>query len=108
MLDAAAAGVRRARFATVEIAWCGLMSPKLTTIVPCYQAAATLEATLRSVAKQHSREWECIIVNDGSTDDSPQIAERFAAHDSRFRILHQANGGLAAARNSGIKAARGE
>jgi glycosyltransferase involved in cell wall biosynthesis len=78
------------------------MSLKVSVIIPCYQAEATLEATLRSVAVQRLRAWECIVVNDGSTDASPRIAEQYAKEDGRFRVLHQQNAGLSAARNAGI------
>lgn len=78
------------------------MPPAITAIVPVYQAEATLEATLRSVADQQFRDWECLVVNDGSTDASPRIAEEYAKADSRFQVIHQKNAGVSAARNAGI------
>jgi glycosyltransferase involved in cell wall biosynthesis len=84
------------------------MPTLLTVIVPCYQSEVTIRDTLASVQAQTFKDWECLIVNDGSTDGGPRIAEEFAARDPRFRVIHKANGGLSSARNAGIKQACGE
>ena len=81
--------------------------PLVSVIVPCYQSESTIGQTLRSVIRQTLKNWECIVVNDGSTDASGSIARRWQTRDSRFRVLNKENGGLPAARNSGIQEARG-
>ncbi|MGP6085898.1 glycosyltransferase family 2 protein [Antarctobacter jejuensis] len=82
--------------------------PLASIVVPAFNASATLPETLRSLRAQTYRDLEIIIVDDGSTDETPQIAEDFAREDARIRIVSQVNRGLAGARNSGIHAARGE
>lgn len=82
-------------------------TPLISVIVPLYNAAATVAQTLRSVRAQTLTNWECLIVDDGSTDDGPQVALRLIAGDRRCRILSQPNGGLAAARNTGLSHAAG-
>jgi hypothetical protein len=82
--------------------------PAISVIVPCYQSEATVRETLQSVRRQSFSSWECIIVNDGSTDGGPAIAAQYAAGDRRFRVLDRENGGLSAARNTGMAATRGD
>ncbi len=82
--------------------------PTVSVVVPCYQAEAFLEYTLESVRRQTYASWECIAVDDFSTDKTLGIIKKFIAKDKRFKVLpHRANGGLSAARNSGIRSARG-
>lgn len=81
--------------------------PYATIVVPSYNAAATLPATLASLSAQSFRDFEVVIVDDGSIDNTATIANLHAAKDRRFRVVHQLNRGLAGARNSGIAAARG-
>jgi glycosyltransferase involved in cell wall biosynthesis len=76
--------------------------------VPAYNGAKTLDATLASVAAQDYRNFEVIVIDDGSTDDTAMRAEAFAVRDSRFRLVRKTNGGVAAARNLGIAEAKGE
>jgi glycosyltransferase involved in cell wall biosynthesis len=78
----------------------------VTVIVPAHNAADTLADTLESLTAQTFPGWEAIVVNDGSTDATPGIVEGFAAFDPRFRLVHRVNGGLAAARNTGVSHAR--
>ena len=73
-----------------------------------YQSGRTVGATLRSLLKQSFTNIEIIVVDDGSTDDGPAIAAEAARNDSRVRVITQANGGLSAARNSGIAESRAE
>lgn len=83
--------------------------PKVSVIVPSYNLAAYLPETLESVAAQTFRDWECIIVENGSTDRSPEVAAAFSARDGRFRVLPlPQNAGVAVARNRGLAAAEGE
>lgn len=76
-------------------------------IVPCYNQEKYLSETLDSVLAQTSQNWECIIVNDGSTDHSEKIIDEYCEKDSRFIKLNQHNQGLSASRNNGIKLAKG-
>ncbi len=84
--------------------------PRVTVIVTCYNYARWLERCVDSVLAQAFTDFEVIIVNDGSTDASPLIADSIAAlHPAVVRVLHQRNSGQPAiARNNGIKAAQGE
>lgn len=83
------------------------MAPLVSIIIPCYNQAAYLRAALESVQAQTVADWECIVVNDGSTDNSAIIASCFAAMDFRFRVLHQPNTGPSSARNRGLDEVRG-
>ncbi|MGH3040283.1 MAG: bifunctional glycosyltransferase/CDP-glycerol:glycerophosphate glycerophosphotransferase, partial [Gaiellaceae bacterium] len=84
------------------------MSARISVVVPVYNVAAYLEECLESLAQQTFGDLEVVLVDDGSTDESPEIAERFAARDARFRLVEQANAGLGAARNTGARHASGE
>src|SRR4051812_5654849 len=79
----------------------------ISVIVPCFNYGHYLPDTLRGLLAQQFKHWECIIVDDGSTDDTAGVAAAFAADDARIRYLRQANAGLSAARNAGLSAARG-
>ena len=78
----------------------------ISIIIPAYNAAETLASTLHSVLAQSHEDWEAIVVDDGSQDDTGKIAEAFAERDRRIRVVSRTNGGEAAARNTGIDAAR--
>ncbi|WP_306204767.1 bifunctional glycosyltransferase/CDP-glycerol:glycerophosphate glycerophosphotransferase [Actinoplanes sp. RD1] len=80
----------------------------LSIVVPVYNVAPYLEECLESLAGQYRGALEVIVVDDGSTDDSATIAERFVAADPRFQLVRQENAGLGAARNTGIDRATGE
>lgn len=80
----------------------------VSVIVPAYDVAAYLPACLDSLLGQSLRELEVVVVDDGSPDESGAIADAYAARDNRVRVLHIENGGLGAARNKGIRQARGE
>ena len=82
--------------------------PQLSVIVPAYNARETLKRCLDSILGQSFRDLELIVVDDGSTDETPRICDEYAAADERVRVLHQPNGGVSRARNAGIDAARGE
>lgn len=85
-----------------------MMSPKVSVIVPCYNQAVYLADCLQSVLSQTYLNWECIIVDDGSPDNTEEIAGIWCARDSRFKYLKKPNGGLSSARNAGINFASGE
>lgn len=82
--------------------------PLVSVIIPAYNAAKTLKATVESVFEQTFEDFEIIIVNDGSTDETLALAESIAGTDERVRIISQPNRGVASARNNGIRAAAGE
>ncbi|MFO7654015.1 MAG: glycosyltransferase family A protein [Candidatus Krumholzibacteriia bacterium] len=84
-------------------------APRVTVLVPAFNRDEYLPATLESVLRQTFTDWECLVVDDGSTDGTPAIAAAFAARDRRFRyerLPH--NRGVSAARNRGVELARGE
>ncbi len=84
-----------------------LLNPLITVVVPCYNQALFLDEALESVVNQTYKVWECIIVNDGSTDGTESIAMQWCEKDPRFRYVHKENGGLSSARNAGIVKSRG-
>ena len=81
--------------------------PLVSIIVPCFNQADYLSETLDSVILQTYNKWECIIVNDGSVDNTEQIALHYCNKDNRFKYIKQENQGLAQTRNNGIKASNG-
>lgn len=81
---------------------------KFSVIIPIYNVESYLQACLDSVLNQTFEDWEAICVNDGSTDNSANILDDYGHKDSRFKIVNQPNGGLSAARNTGLKAATGD
>ena len=83
-------------------------APLFSVIVPLYNKERYLAACLENIQHQTEEDWECIVINDGSTDESEQIAKAFADRDPRFRLFTQKNAGPSAARNRGIKEARGK
>ncbi|AGZ46151.1 bifunctional glycosyltransferase/CDP-glycerol:glycerophosphate glycerophosphotransferase [Actinoplanes friuliensis] len=85
-----------------------MASSVLSIVVPIYNVAPYLDECLESIAIQTRGELEVILVNDGSKDDSGDIAERFAAKDSRFKVVHKENAGLGAARNTGLEHVTGD
>lgn len=84
------------------------MPPIISVIVPCYNQGKYLAETLNSIVDQTYTNWECIIINDGSTDSTKEIANSFCNKDSRIHYIEQSNQGLAIARNNGIRASVGE
>jgi len=82
-------------------------TPAVSIVVPVYNAAPFLAACLDSVLAQTFRDFECICVDDGSTDATPQILARYAQNDARIRVVTQANKGVSVARNTGVSHAKG-
>jgi CDP-glycerol glycerophosphotransferase len=82
--------------------------PRISVVVPIYNVERYLSACLDSIAGQTVDDFEVVMVNDGSTDGSAELAGEYARRDQRFRLVHQENAGLSAARNTGIEAAVGE
>ena len=98
-----AAASRPARFVRARV-----LRPAVTVIVPFYNVEAYLAECLDSVLGQSFGDFEVLLVDDGSPDGSRSIAERYVRQDPRVRLLTRPNGGLGAARNTGVRAARGE
>jgi glycosyltransferase involved in cell wall biosynthesis len=84
-----------------------LGQPLVSVVIPTFNAGATIARTLESVIAQTYANLEILVVDDGSTDASREIATHFASTDRRIRILVQGNAGVAAARNRGLREARG-
>lgn len=84
------------------------MNPKFSIIIPVYNVAPYLCECLDSVLAQTFTCWEAICIDDGSTDGSGAILDEYAAKDSRFRVIHQANAGVSAARNTALGLLHGE
>jgi hypothetical protein len=80
----------------------------VSIIIPCYNQAQFLDAALQSVHYQTYSNWECIVVNDGSADNSEDIAKEWTAKDIRFQYFHKENAGVSSARNLGIEKAKGQ
>lgn len=80
----------------------------ISVIVPCYNQAKYLDECLQSVFNQTYQNWECFVVNDGSSDHTEEVALEWTQKDSRFIYLKKENGGVASARNLGIEKAKGE
>ncbi|MEN6627597.1 MAG: glycosyltransferase [Candidatus Sumerlaeia bacterium] len=80
----------------------------ISIVMPCYNGARWMGEALASVAAQTRPDWEVVIVDDGSQDDSAGVAREWAGRDGRIRFLQQANAGAAAARNAGVRASGGE
>ena len=84
------------------------MRPRISIIVPCYNGEKYLCETLDCLQKQTIEDWECIIVNDGSTDGSLEIMKEYAAKDSRYKYIDKENEGPSVARNVGASNACGD
>ncbi|HTO14253.1 MAG TPA: glycosyltransferase family 2 protein [Edaphocola sp.] len=80
----------------------------ISVVIPIYNVNTYLEKCVSSVISQSYKNLEIILVNDGSTDNSGEIAEDFAKNDKRIKVVHQENGGLSAARNTGLKHTSGD
>ena len=84
------------------------MYPFFSIIIPVYNVAPYLRECLDSVSAQTFDNWEAICVDDGATDGSGAILDEYAAKDNRFKVIHQKNAGVSAARNAGLGNAKGE
>jgi glycosyltransferase involved in cell wall biosynthesis len=84
------------------------MNPTVSIIIPCYNSEATIGKTLQSLQNQIFADWEAIVVNDGSTDNSAETIRQYRAKDARIKQIKQENQGLAGARNAGLAIAKGQ
>ena len=80
----------------------------ISVIIPVYNVEKYLAECIDSVLCQSYTDYEIILVDDGATDSSGEMCDEYALKDSRIRVIHQPNGGLSAARNTGLRATRGE
>jgi glycosyltransferase involved in cell wall biosynthesis len=85
-----------------------MQKPLISIIIPVYNAEKYLVKCLDSVVNQTYRNLEIILVDDGSTDKSPEICEEYAKKDNRIKLLHKENGGVSSARNAGLSMISGE
>lgn len=83
---------------------------KVSIIIPLYNKAPYIKKALETVCSQTYQDWECIIMDDGSTDGSAELVEQIVSElsDCRFHLLYQSNAGVAAARNNAVKQSSGE
>ena len=82
--------------------------PLVSIVVPCFKKAKYLPVALDSILAQTYQDWECVIVNDGSPDNTEKIAHKYCQKDSRFHYLYQTNKGVSAARNNGLRQMSGK
>ena len=82
--------------------------PKISIIIPAYNIEQYLERCLKSIQNQNYGNLQVIIVDDGSTDGTGKIADSFAKNDKRFSVIHKRNGGVSAARKTGLEKAKGD
>ena len=82
--------------------------PLVSIVIPCYNQGCFLGETLDSVLAQTYDNWECIIVNDGSSDNTEDVFEQYSEKDKRIKYIYQTNKGLSDARNTGVQASRGK
>ena len=85
-----------------------IASPKVSVIVAVFQAVKTLRRCLDSIKNQTMTEWECLLVDDGSSDGSGKMCDEYASADARFWVIHKPNEGVAIARQTGIDTAKGD
>ena len=85
-----------------------IKQPLVSIIIPAYNAEPFIGLTIDSIKSQTIEDWELVIVDDGSRDKTPTICDAYAARDKRIRVIHKQNGGVSAARNTGIEAATGK
>ena len=82
--------------------------PLVSVIIPAYNYAHYLPFTIDSVVEQTLSDWECLIIDDGSTDNTKDVAEKYTVADRRIKYFYKANGGLSSARNYGLQMAKGK
>jgi len=82
------------------------VAPAISVLVPAYNAQQTLASALQSVQRQSEADWECIVVDDGSSDRTPEIVAAYARRDPRVRLIERRHGGIVAALQAGLAACR--
>lgn len=84
------------------------MNPKISIVVAVYNSEKFLARSIDSIKNQTFEDWECLLIDDGSSDSSAGICDAYAAADGRFKVVHKKNGGVGSARKSGLENATGE
>lgn len=84
------------------------MNPSVSIIVPVYNARKTIARCIESIINQEFQDFELLLVNDGSKDDSGQICDSYAAQDKRIRVIHKDNSGVSDSRNIALDLAKGK
>ena len=84
------------------------MRSTISFVIPVYNVEPYIRICLDSIAKQEYEAWEAILIDDGSTDGSSEICDEYAEKDARFKVFHQENSGVSAARNVGLRNATGQ
>lgn len=84
------------------------MDPQFSIIVPIYNVENYLEKCVNSILEQSYQNYQLILVDDGSTDRSPELCDKFCENNEKISVIHKANGGLSSARNTGLDIAKGE
>ena len=82
--------------------------PKISFLVPVYNVEKYIDQCITSILNQTFRDFELILVDDGSPDNCPSICDKYAERDARVKVIHKRNAGVSEARNSGIEAPTGE
>ena len=85
-----------------------MSNAKISIIVPVYNIEKYIEKSVESLVNQTYKNIEIILIDDGSTDSSPQICDKLKKEDTRIKVIHQPNKGVSAARNAGLDAACGD
>lgn len=85
-----------------------MKNPKISIIIPVFNVGSYLRRCLDSILVQSHNDWECILIDDGSTDDSPALCDEYVAKDPRFFVIHKSNEGVSVARNVGLDFSHGE
>ena len=80
----------------------------ISIIIPVYNAENSIHRCIRSVCSQTYKDWELILVNDGSKDNSGKICDEYSKQDKRIHVIHKENEGVSKARNAGLKIATGD
>lgn len=101
-------GVSDAGMVSGVVSGVGEAAPTVSIIVPAYNAEGSIRRCLDSILGQEYRDFELIVVDDGSADSTPALLDRYAANDARVRVIHRENGGVSSARNLALSLARGE
>ena len=83
-------------------------NPKISVIVPVYNVEQFLPRCINSILAQTFTDFEVLLINDGSADNSGRICDEYAKKDNRIRLFHKGNGGVSSARNIGLKNVKGE
>ena len=83
------------------------MNEKVTVVIPVYNKEKYLCGSISSILSQTYENFELLLIDDGSTDNSPEICDEFTNKDARVRTIHKENGGVSSARNLGIESAEG-